>query len=299
MLSAGEHRIAINGVEHWLHVAGDGPPIVVVHGGPGANAHVSEVTVGPLLARFATTVHFDQRGCGRSGAADSVSLAELVADLDGVRAALGLPTITVLGQSFGGRIAAAYAIAHPDRVTGLVLHAPPITNPLRPNAWALRPAMIDPLLGAEARAAMRAELTGDQAARFAAAHRALDRDPAARARFFCHDPAKAPDLLRILDACEELGTNERMGPALGPTGADDLSDALAEVDVPTLVMVGLADHNIGVDACRDLAGRLPRGELHLFTRSAHFPEHEQPDDYAEAVREFVSRDHAVPAARPR
>lgn len=287
MLRSGEHRIEINGVTHWLHVAGDGPPIVVVHGGPGANSHLSEVTVGPLLARFATVVHYDQRGCGRSGPADTVSMAELVADLDGVRAALGVETITVLSQSFGGRIAAAYAIAHPDRVTRLVLHAPPITNALRPNAWAQRPAMIDPLLGPAARRAMRAELTGDQAQRFAAAHRALDRDPAAQARFYCHEPANAPALLRILDACEELGTNDRMGAALRLTGPDDLSDALAELDVPTLVMVGVSDHNIGVDACRDLAETLPRGSLHLFHRSAHFPEHEQPGEYAAVVREFL------------
>jgi pimeloyl-ACP methyl ester carboxylesterase len=57
--------------------------------------------------------------------------------------------------------------------------------------------------------------------------------------------------------------------------------------VPTLVMVGVSDHNIGVDACRDLAELLPRGGLHLFHRSAHFPEHEQPEEYAAAVREFL------------
>jgi proline iminopeptidase len=238
-------------------------------------------------------VYYDQRGCGRSAEpaeAGAFTMDHLVADLEALRVELGLDRIALLGQSFGGRIAATYATVHPDRVDRLVLHASPITGPLRPNAWSLRPAMIDTVLGPRSRQRLRAQLAGltDQAERFAAAHRALDGDPAARARFLCHDPAKAPALLRILDEAERLG-NARMGPALRLTGADDLTDALAEPDVPTLVVVGLADRSVGVDACRDLADRLPRGQLHLLTSSGHFPEHEQPEDYVEAVRAFLGR----------
>jgi proline iminopeptidase len=296
MLSAGEHRIPVNGVAHWVRVAGrdDGaPPVVVLHGGPGGNSHLCEQTFGPRLARFATVVFYDQRGCGRSAPAGpgTFTYDQLVADLEGLRAELGADRIVPLGQSFGGRIAAAYTAAHPDRVDRLVLHASPITDPLRPNSWAARPAMVDAVLAPAGRAAFRAELAGltDQAERFAAAYRALDRDPEAGARFLCHDPAKAPELLRLLDAAEELGTNDRMGPALRPTGPDHLSDALAEVDVPTLVVVGLSDRSVGVDAARDLAARLPRGELRLFTRSAHFPEYEEPEEYARALRDFLGR----------
>src|SRR3979490_3246203 len=53
MPSVGEHRIKINGVAHWVRVAGqDGgrPPIVVVHGGPGGNSYLCEQTFGPRLA---------------------------------------------------------------------------------------------------------------------------------------------------------------------------------------------------------------------------------------------------------
>lgn len=297
MLTTGEHRIKINGIEHWVRVAGvhDGrPPIVVLHGGPGGNSYLCEQTFGPRLERFATVVYFDQRGCGRSDEPadpDAYTMDHLVADIEGIRVALDADRIVPLGQSFGGRFAAAYTVAHRDRVDRLVLHASPITNPLRPNAWALRPAMVDPVLSPAARAELRAELAGltDQADRFKAAHRVLDGHPAARARFLCHDPANAPELLRILDVAEKLGTNERMATALRLTGADQLADALAETDVPTLVLVGLSDHNIGVDACRDLAAQLPHGELHVFAQSAHFPEHEQPEEYAETVRAFLGR----------
>ncbi len=297
MLNAGEHRVEINGVAHWVRVTGrdDGePPVVVVHGGPGGNALLCERTFGPGLAEFATVVFYDQRGCGRSAEPaepGTYTQDQLVADIEGLRAALGADRIVLLGQSFGGRLAAAYAAAHPDRVDRLLLHASPITDPLRPNSWAARPAMIDAVLPPAGRTALRAELAGltDQAERFAAAYRVLDRDPDACARFLCHDPAKAPELLRLLAAAEEAGTNDRMGSALRLPGPDHLADALAEVDVPTLVMVGLSDRSVGVDACRDLAARLPRGEFHLFTRSAHFPEHEEPDEYVRAVRDFLGR----------
>ncbi|SRR6266545_1129963 len=297
MLSTGEHRIKINGIEHWVRVDGhdDGrPPIVVLHGGPGGNSYLCEQTFGPRLASFATVVYFDQRGCGRSDEPtepDAYTMDNLVADIEGLRVALDVDRIVPLGQSFGGRFGAAYTVAHPDRVDRLVLHASPITNPLRPNAWALRPAMIDPMLGPAERAALRAELATlpGQAERFAAAHQALGRDPAARARFLCHDPTKVPELLQLLDTAEKLGTNDQMGPALRLTGPDHLADALAETDAPTLVLVGLSDRSVGVDSCRDLADQLPRGELHLFTKSAHFPEHEQPEEYAAAVRAFLGR----------
>jgi proline iminopeptidase len=296
MLSAGEHRIKINGIEHWVRVAGtdDGrPPIVVLHGGPGGNSYLCEQTFGPRLERFATIVYFDQRGCGRSEEpADpaAYTMDHLVADIEGLRAALDVDRIVPLGQSFGGRFAAAYTMAHRDRVDRLILHASPITNPLRPNAWALQPAMVHPLLQPAARAELRRELATlpDQADRFAAAHEVLNRDPAARARFLCHDPAKAPELLRILDTAEKLGTNDRMAPLLRPTAPDQLGDALAETDVPTLVLVGLSDRSVGVDSSRDLAAQLPNGQLHLFTESAHFPEHEQPDEYAAVVRAFLA-----------
>ena len=296
MLTAGEHRIKINDIEHWVRVAGidDGrPPVVVLHGGPGGNSYLCEQTFGPRLERFATVVYFDQRGCGRSDEPadpDAYTMDHLVADIEGLRAALDVDRIVPLGQSFGGRFAAAYTVAHRDRVDRLVLHASPISNPLRPNAWALRPAMVDPVLGRTARAALRQQLAElpDQADRFTTAHQVLSSDPAARARFLCHDPAKAPELDRILDAAEKLGTNDRMAPLLRLTGPDYLADALAETDVPTLVLVGLSDRSVGVAASRDLAEQLPNGELHLFAQSAHFPEHEQPEEYAEVVRAFLA-----------
>jgi pimeloyl-ACP methyl ester carboxylesterase len=52
-------------------------------------------------------------------------------------------------------------------------------------------------------------------------------------------------------------------------------------------MIGLWDRNCGVDIARDLAERLPQGQLHLFTRSAHLPHDEEPAEYVQAIHPFL------------
>jgi len=100
----------------------NGKPVVFVHGGPGGGSD-------PKQRRFFDPnayriVLFDQRGCGRS--LPHASLEEnttwaLVADMEAIRAHLGVARWQVFGGSWGSTLALAYAEKHPDRVTELVL----------------------------------------------------------------------------------------------------------------------------------------------------------------------------------
>lgn len=99
-----------------------GKPVVLLHGGPGAGC-------GPKMRRFHDPKHyrivlFDQRGAGRSTPhADLVdnTTHALVSDIDTLREHLGIARWQVFGGSWGSTLALAYAQAHPDRVTELVL----------------------------------------------------------------------------------------------------------------------------------------------------------------------------------
>ena len=99
-----------------------GKPVVLLHGGPGAGC-------GPKMRRFHDPRHyrivlFDQRGAGRSTPhADLVdnSTPHLVADIEALRRHLGIERWQVFGGSWGSTLALAYAEAHPERVTELVL----------------------------------------------------------------------------------------------------------------------------------------------------------------------------------
>jgi pimeloyl-ACP methyl ester carboxylesterase len=76
-----------------------------------------------FLADARELIYYDARGSGRTdlGDARELTFAGAVADLEGLRAGLGLERFSLLGHSLGGHVAYLYASAHPDRVESLVL----------------------------------------------------------------------------------------------------------------------------------------------------------------------------------
>ncbi|MFT4199441.1 prolyl aminopeptidase [Gordonia sp. (in: high G+C Gram-positive bacteria)] len=117
-----------DGQEVYWEVSGnpEGKPVVFVHGGPGGGTSgMQRRFFDPAGYRIAL---FDQRGCGKSrphiadGADLTVNTTDhLIADMEVLRAHLGIDRWQVFGGSWGSTLALAYAQAHPDRVTELVL----------------------------------------------------------------------------------------------------------------------------------------------------------------------------------
>ncbi len=99
-----------------------GRPVVVLHGGPGGATN-------PTMRRFFDPnrwrmVLFDQRGCGRSrpnASLDNNTTWALIEDIERLRIQCGVDKWTVFGGSWGSTLALAYAITHPERVSGLIL----------------------------------------------------------------------------------------------------------------------------------------------------------------------------------
>jgi len=139
-----------DGHEIYWEVRGNpaGKPAVALHGGPGSGC-------APWWADFFDldvyrVLLFDQRGCGRSRphtlAANTTQ--HLIADIERLREHVGVERWLVLGGSWGSTLGLAYAQAHPDRVTELVLFAVGTTSRaevewmtrgvgrLLPEAWA-------------------------------------------------------------------------------------------------------------------------------------------------------------------
>lgn len=119
------HQIAVDhGHSLYVEECGNprGRPVLVLHGGPGGGCS-------PYMRRFFDPAHyrvvlFDQRGCGRSTPTASVeanTTAHLIEDIALIRAHLGIDRWLLFGGSWGATLALAYAQAHPDHVTGLVL----------------------------------------------------------------------------------------------------------------------------------------------------------------------------------
>jgi len=99
-----------------------GQPVVFVHGGPGGGTEPKHRRFfDPAAYRI---VLFDQRGCGKStphASLEDNTTWHLVADMEALRGHLGIERWQVFGGSWGSTLALAYAEAHPERVTGLVL----------------------------------------------------------------------------------------------------------------------------------------------------------------------------------
>ena len=107
-----------DGSELWTAVSGTGPPVVLLHGGPGLWDYLAPLAA--MLDDVFTVARFDQRGCGRSPAyGGPFTIEQAVDDLDKVREGLGFDRWAVAGHSWGAELALRYAARHPDRTTAI------------------------------------------------------------------------------------------------------------------------------------------------------------------------------------
>ena len=120
-------QIAV-GDGHEVHVESvgrqDGIAAVYLHGGPGSGCQPDHRRLFDP-ERF-HAVLFDQRGAGRSrpkGGREHNTLPHLIADMEMIREKFGFERWMVVGGSWGATLALAYAEAHPERVSSIVLRA--------------------------------------------------------------------------------------------------------------------------------------------------------------------------------
>jgi proline iminopeptidase len=105
-----------DGVELHVGVTGDGPDVVHLSGGPGCVQYLENDELAPDGFR---SWFPEPRGVGRS-AGGPHTIEQAVADLDALRRAVGVRSWTVVGHSWGSDLAVAYALQHPDTVSGVV-----------------------------------------------------------------------------------------------------------------------------------------------------------------------------------
>lgn len=128
-----QHSLKVDDLhEIYYEICGNpaGVPVVFLHGGPGSGCN-------PAQRRFFDPAYYriiliDQRGCGRStpqGCTLKNTTTDLVADIDSIRLALNIDRWLVFGGSWGSTLALSYALAFPERVTGLILRGIFLSRP--------------------------------------------------------------------------------------------------------------------------------------------------------------------------
>lgn len=249
---------------------GDGRTLVALHAGVADRRSWREMA-GILAASSPSyrTVAYDRRGFG--AASYSPESFSHVEDLETVVEAVAPGSVVLLGNSQGGKVALDFALARPDRVDALVLIAPAVTGvPDDAVTWEPEP------LEAEIEAADAAGNTEE-----------VNR---LEAHFWLDGPRQPEG--RVGGAPRELFLDmNNIALEAGDTGEERPSppawDALQELDLPVLVIVGEYDESVSIDLGRLLAERLPRGEFLLVPRAAHLPQLEQPEAVAAIVAGFL------------
>jgi proline iminopeptidase len=111
----GEHRLA-----GWK--AGQGPVVVVLHGGPGLSDYTESML--PELVDGYTVVRFQQRGLAPSSTSGPFDVETQVEDVVAVLDGLGLDRPLIIGHSWGGHLLLHLIVAHPDRVAAALVIDP-------------------------------------------------------------------------------------------------------------------------------------------------------------------------------
>src|SRR5215472_14400065 len=115
--------VTVNGAKLWFETEGSGEPVVLISGGPGFS-HSYFHPYFSVLANSYRVIYFDSCGRGKSDRAKEpgeYTFSRDVEDVEGLRKALGLKQISVLGHSYGGLVAIAYALRFPQSVQKLIL----------------------------------------------------------------------------------------------------------------------------------------------------------------------------------
>jgi pimeloyl-ACP methyl ester carboxylesterase len=247
--------------------SGDGPPLLLLHGGPGLSDYMT--MLGPETAGW-RAVGYQQRGIAPSATEGPFTDVRHAADAVAVLDAAGLREVVVLGHSWGGYLALRLAVAAPERVAGLVL-----VDPLGATGPSGGASDLGEALRGRLDAAALAKLS-EMAARIG------DRMPTDQEGTeqlallwpgYFAVPAQAPPPPAGL-AVSAVANEEGMA-SVADSLAGGFGDRLAAVRAPAVFVLG--EHSpMPVSQGQQTAALLPDAEVVVVEGAGHLPWHERP-----------------------
>jgi len=293
-----EGFVDAHGVMIYYTEIGTGQPMMVLHGGPGAEHSYFLPWLLPL-ARTHRLIFIDERGSGRSQRLQDVShytVENNVEDIEAVRVALNLGKIDLYGHSCGGVLAEAYALKYQHNLRHLILNSTFASTREMNEALAHEKAQMAPEKLARLNELEKAGLYGKGAAwehgRYPAEYETLawgdgyfpflyGARPDAN-----YDPAtgNAPTNWELY---REMWGSDGEFVIDGNLKSVEYVDRLHTIDVPTLIVVG--DH----DECdpslsKEMHEKIAGSKLVILPNSGHMNFIDQPEMWQAAVSSFLS-----------
>ncbi len=274
---------------------GEGEPLVWIEGGPGLPAHLARADVVPVLDRFRCHL-VNAPGCGRTSPPRTIVGYDLPGHVEfweAVRQALGLGSVTVMGHSWGGLVASAWAALHPDAVRRLI-----VLSGLAGNG------SVD-LADADAEQQRALDRLRDRPwfdEAYAAYRLAWSRERPPEAQdvatfraelpFYFAEPESEVCRAHIARLRREMRINEEVNDLWYRKGGwidADYRPLLGSIACPTLVMVGDHDWMCGPIWGRSLATAIPGAELVILPGQGHLPQYEAPALFRATIDDWLGR----------
>jgi len=270
-----------DGVRLAYAIHGSGPPLIVVSCWL---SHLQYDWHSPVwrhfldeLGGFATVVRYDERGFGLSDwSVEDFSLAARLGDLEAIVAATGLARFAMLGMSGGSAVAMAYAIAHPERVSRLILYGTVCGEPVTfsPDEWPEEETY---------RSMIRVGWAKE--------------DPAFRRVFTTtYIPDATEEQMRWFDDLQRMSTSPANAVASRIARQQvDIEAQLPGISAPTLVLQAVGDRATSFDNAVSVSSLIPNARLVPLQSRNHILLADEPawPVFIHEVAAFLAPDHGA------
>lgn len=292
-----EGFVDAHGVLIYYKIIGRGVPLMIVHGGPGVSHDYLLPYLLPL-ARNNQLIFIDERGSGRSEKLEDTSqytVENMVEDVENVRQALHLGKMSLLGHSYGGVLAQAYAFKYQQNLTHLILGGTFYSTTEMNKVLAEEKQSMPPEALAKLQALEKAGLFGkgknwekgrypDEYAKLAWGDGYFpflyQRRPDPN-----YDPV-AGNTTSSWDLYREMWGSDGEFVIDGNLKSVEYLYKLSGIHVPTLVICGDHDES-NPRLSRTMHEKIPGSKLAIMPQSGHMAFVDQPNLYIETVADFL------------
>ena len=270
----------LNGTEH----IGKTPAIIVAHGGPGGH-HRANMPYMALSNKY-PVILYDQLGSGNSdrpGLKENWNVERFVAEIDYIRKTLKLDEMIIAGHSWGGTLAAEYAVRRPDGLKAVILSSPLISTPQwnEDNQLLINqlPDNIKKnLLLHEAEKTINHPDYKSAVQEFYRRHMCR-KNPCSDQ----HYSADAPSFNKVM-YLTMWGPSDFRG--VGTLKNYDISPRLKNIEVPTLMICGEYDEAVP-SSCKEFSNMIEKSTTIIVPDAGHLTLLESEEFYIETVRNFL------------
>jgi proline iminopeptidase len=278
-----EGEVARDGFSlHW-RTEGSGTPVILLSGRPGAEVDLMR-PVAKLFPEGYQLIYLEQRGTGRSRPAtltpENMTVRLMVDDLEALRMKLQLDRLFLVGSSWGGQLAMAYAAERPERVDRMILISPAGAT-LEFTQWSR-----DNVL-----ARLRSEDKEAIAYWAEASKRGVDRNKSMFEQFRAGLPGMFFDRLKGLAFAAQMPeTSMHFDAQLlllqDATHNYDVRSGLRKLARPVLIVQGYQDH-LGQKVVEEIHGLIRSSVLRYIPKCGHVPAVEQPEELRAIINDFL------------